>query len=328
MKQVARRLVSAVLIFVVGPPVVAALTALTLAESALSIVLVLLGMGLAWAYLGLPLGADLTSSPTLGAGVGAAGLVVAVGGFLLAVRYGLGLVENVTLVTVAGGTYLVGLTLVGLGVGSVPTYRQLGSAFGPDPGDARPGRVAVGGRVEPVDATPTDGGATEPVEAPFSGARSVCLEASVTERSKYERQGKDLLVEERQTVPFALQGATGRVHVDPGDGDLRLDLDLQTDVTPDEVPDVVAAYLEANGVTPRPKRRARTFIERRLEPGETATVVGEAHRQEGQLVVTDPVVEDGPLEATLSTYRTAIVRGVGGGALLAAGGLVGLFLAF
>lgn len=322
--RLARRVAGAVLVMlVVVMPAVSLLTPLSLVESATFVGLVVLGMGLVWAYLGLPLGTDLTSSPVLGVGVGIAGLAAAVGGFLFAVRYGLELVPNATVVTVAAGTYLVGLTLVGLGVGSVPTYRQLGSASGPDPGDARAGRVAVGGRVEPT-GDPADA----PFEAPFSGAQSVCLETRVTERSEFERQGKDLLVEERRTVPFDVQGATGRVRVDPVDADLRLDLDLQTDVAPDEVPDDVAEYLSDHDVEPRPKHEPRTFIERRLEPGEPATVVGEAEREDGRLVVTDPVVEDGGLESTLSAYRTAIVRGVGGGALLAVLGLVGMVVAF
>lgn len=322
-----RLIVAAVVAFVVTVPVVAFLTALTLAESAVVVLGMELGMGFVGVFLGLPLGADLTSEPALGVVVGLAGLVAAIGGLLLAVRHGLGLVENATVVAVAGGAYLLGLTLVGLGVGSVPTYRRLESAFGPDPGDARAGRVALGGRVGPVDATARVPDA-DPFEAPFSGARSVCLDARVTERSKYERQGKDLLVEERRTVPFELQGATGRVRVDPADADLRLDLDLQTDVDPAEVPDDVAVYLSANGVTPCPDGTPRTFIERRLEPGEPATVIGEARREGGRLVVADATIEDGPLDATLAAYRTAVVRGVGVGVVLTAVGLAGLFVAF
>lgn len=318
-----RRLFVVFVVFVVTVPVVAFLTAITLVEAAVAVVGIGLGMALVWVFLGLPLGADLTAEPALGVVVGIAGLTAAIGGFLLAVRNGLGLVENTTVVAVAGGAYLLGLTLVGLGVGSVPTYRRLGSAFGPDPGDARPGRVAVGGRIELTDE-PSD----TPFEAPFSGAQAVCLDARVTERSKYERQGKDLLVEDRRTVPFELQGVTGRVRVDPEGAELRLDLDLQTAVAPEAVPDDVAAYLSENGVTPRPDRRSRTFIERRLEPGDSATVVGDARRENGRLVVTDPVVEDGSLEATVAAYRSAIVRGVGIGALLAVVGLAGLIVAF
>lgn len=318
--------VAAVVVVVVATPTVAFLTALTVAESGLVILGILAGMGLVGLYLGLPLGADLTSTPVLGVAVAIAGVAAAIGGVVLATQYGLGLVPNATVVATAGGAYLLGITLVGLGVGSIPTYRDLQTAHGPDPGDARPGRVAIGGSVEPLDVG--DDRSAMPFEAPFSGANAVCLTARVTERSEYERQGKDLLLETRRTVPFRLQGATGRVTVDPESADLRLALDLQTDVASEDVPADVAAYLESHDVTPRPENTSRTFIERRLEPGEAATVIGEASREHGRLVVTDPIIEDDALEETMTAYRTAIVRGVGGGVALAVVGFGGLLIGF
>lgn len=134
----------------------------------------------------------------------------------------------------------------------------------------------------------------------------------MTEPAKHTRNGKDLLLETRRTVPFELQGELGRVHVDPEAADLRLELDLQTTVAPTDVPDDVAASLESNDVDPRPDHTSRTFIERRLEPGEPATVIGDADYEQGTLVVTAPVIEDGGLESTLDAYRTATVRGIGG----------------
>lgn len=293
--------------------VVALLTGLTLPEAALASGLVAAAVGLAPAFLRLPLGADLAADRRLIAGLGAGWLAAAVAGPVVAFQFGLGLVSNATLVAAGAGAYLLGLTLAGLAAGSVPSYRRLHGAAAPEPGDAEPGVVAVGGRVEP---------AGDPLGATFTGADCVCLEARATERSDFERRGEDLLLERRRTAPFDLKGAVGRVRMDLREADLRLRRDLQADVAGEDVTD------RAADVDPRPDRR-RTLIEHRLEPGDPATVLGTARRREDLLVVdgSDLVIEDESLEYTLRAYRLALLRGGGAGLVLAVAGLAGLFLA-
>lgn len=216
---------------------------------------------------------------------------------------------------------MAGTGLLTWALANVRGYRRLRTAAGPDAIHAGPGRVAVSGTVEAVEAGSDDG----VVVGPFSGDEAVCVEARITEEAPETRNGTDLVHEGSVRLPFDLADATGSLRVDPADADLRVGHDVWADVDPDdELPDAIQRYLderelhrvgESDGSLAHrlagPSTR-RTYAEKNLAVGDDVVVLGTARRVDGRLVVDggEPfVVEEGTLDATRSAYRRVVLLG-------------------
>lgn len=255
---------------------------------------------------------------------GTLGLAITGVGIGLAWRYDIGFLDLEGGSLAGAVILLAGATFITRAVGNLRGYWQFGRAAGPDVVHAEPGRVAVGGTVEPVD---------DPLAGPFSGDDVVAYETRITERSEVERSGLDLIHEEVRTVPFVLSDETARIRVDPADASLSLDDDVRATIEPDDdIPESVAGYLSDRDLDRVPEEPSlpfpmsepgpmyRHYVERNLKVGDDAVVVGRARGTADGLTVDGGaplVVAEGTFAVVTDSVRRSVVYGGVGGFLLA-----------
>lgn len=246
-----------------------------------------------------------------------AGFVCTVG-FVVPVVNGVGTVASTPLALAAAAAVVAGAVLLGRGLTNLGRYLDLRRAAGPDLVDAAAGRVAVSGTVRPTG---------DPLVSPLSGESAVAWSVRVLESTRVSGGGRglDVVVDDHRERPFVIEDGTGRLRVEPSAGTPRLERDLRAEVRSDDgVPEPVRRLLaERDAAAPDGRR---IYYESRLEPGETATVLGEAIRYDGRLVVRDDslVVEEGDLSATCATYRRYVPVGGLAGLALSMFGVAGL----
>ncbi|WP_276258844.1 GIDE domain-containing protein [Haloglomus litoreum] len=160
----------------------------------------------------------------------------------------------------------VGLFGLAAGVANARTWVGFHRRGDTPTGDVGPGPVAVTGTVEHDD----------PPGAPFFGSPAVAWEWSVEAKNRHGtdddgRRAWSRARTGRGGVPFRLDDGSGPLVVDPAEARLDLSGTTTEERDPDDPPGraATAADLDMGG------ERFR-FIERRLAPGETVTVLGTA----------------------------------------------------
>lgn len=194
------------------------------------------------------------------------------------------------LLTVLGGaTLLLGLAMGWYGLRPLAVVPKLLGTEVRKPGSLR----ATGEFVVCRGRATVDG---ETLSAPFTGTECLGLEFEVTERQPFGIGWPWIaahLDDGVATVPFALAGERGDVHVDPSPRRFGLEVDdtvvkVGADETP---PDRIRRFLEARGGLPDtpewfrsiPGLGTRRYVERRIDPGEEYVVAGRIERRDGDV---------------------------------------------
>jgi hypothetical protein len=141
-----------------------------------------------------------------------------------------------------------------------------------DPDTVSPGLAKVTGPAKPVEGVGT-------IAAPLTGTESLAYEVEVLGYSP-DADGDDWydMVDEDGRRQFRLEGTTESPVVDPEKFDLMLENSFEETVKErGEAPPTVQSYVDDHDHDLLRPRKTR-FIERRLEPGEQAYVVGQADR--------------------------------------------------
>lgn len=148
------------------------------------------------------------------------------------------------------------------------------------------GSVELRGRVEPTG---------RPLEAPFTGTPCIAYEYAVEEeRSSKNGSSWTTVSSGAAYVPFRLDDGSGSVLVEPPGGDFRLERDARIRVDGGtEPPARIRSYIDRNGdldsantsldLGPLSLRTGsnRRFVERRLDVGDEAHVLGHARYDTG-----------------------------------------------
>ncbi|RKD94886.1 GIDE domain-containing protein [Halopiger aswanensis] len=204
--------------------------------------------------------------------------------------------SRTVLIPVAAGGLLVGSGFYFLG-GVITNVRSYLAFRLTDPVDAETvdsSRVRITGEIVPAD---------DPLEAPLSGSDAVCYQLSQTQVAFEDSLETDAgagaattgllssLVDGTERVadrrrPFWLRDDTGRVLVDPGGAELRLERTASQPVATDERPPEPIATRLREAVDDGDERRDqdRVYHEAVLEPGATVSVLGVAVAPEDRAV--------------------------------------------
>lgn len=183
---------------------------------------------------------------------------------------------------------VVALALLGFGVRELAVAHRILSR-GPDAVFDAPG----GGPIELEGTVVPEG---EPLRSPFTGTECVAYEYEVQEqRTRTRSNGKTTTTETywetiasgEEAIPFRLKDDTGAVLVDPSGADLRLSAERAIRVEGGaEPPERIARYIREDDRVDDQNRtidlrlfelrtgRDRKFVERRLDLGEPAHVLG------------------------------------------------------
>jgi len=180
-------------------------------------------------------------------------------------------------------------------------------------------------RVDPSDAGTVGHGtveltgevtAPETVAAPLTGTECVAYEVVVDRLRDGQRSDADRRLRETGSAPFQFSDATGVVGVDPEEAELSLDTHYETVVIPGEEPSERIASFVADrpelhdgdeddpGVLTVAFGDRHRFVERRLEPGSDAYVLGVADAT-ATVAGEQPAVRDAGGERFLEDYLTA-----------------------
>jgi hypothetical protein len=181
-------------------------------------------------------------------------------------------------------------------------------------------------RLEPSDAGTVGGGtveltgevaAAETVAAPLTGAECVTYEVVVDRLRDGQRSDADRRLEETGSAPFHLADATGTVGVDPEGAELSLDTHHESVAVPGEEPSERVASFASDrpelhdgggdgdpGVLTVAFGDRHRFVERRLEPGSDAYVLGVADATV-TVAAEQPSVRDASGDRVLADYLSA-----------------------
>jgi hypothetical protein len=147
----------------------------------------------------------------------------------------------------------------------------------------------------PISVSGTAGQYEETLLSPFTGTDCLALEYEVEERRTTQHGTSWVEIDSgRAAVPFLLEDETGSVLVEPTRVRLGLDESKTIDVDGgDPPPDRIREFIEQNADVDSEERTwdlkiielnvgdDRRYIERRLDPGESVTVFGEARNEPG-----------------------------------------------
>ena len=113
--------------------------------------------------------------------------------------------------------------------------------------------------------------------APISGRKCAAYEVLVQGLDSHSDEKWDTVAYEVQAVPFVIEDATGRAHIDPARAKLLVTLDQhQFSGTTNRLTPQAAAFLHRHGqgTSPWAARRPLRFREGVLEPNEMVTALG------------------------------------------------------
>lgn len=193
----------------------------------------------------------------------------------------------------------------------------------------------TGGHAEPGEVVEFEGEvlATDPPTAPVSGEPTVAYRYRVDDRRWMGRRDDWVPVDHgRAAVRFAVDDGSGPAVVDPAGARLDLRAVERVRVDAEEDPPAPASELAASVDAVDDDDRVR-FTERRLEPGDTAYVLGEVVDRvsaDGRVrtVVGEGkaplVVADHPEEELARRLRWLVAYGGPGGAVAAVAGLAAM----
>ena len=113
--------------------------------------------------------------------------------------------------------------------------------------------------------------------APLSGRKCAAYEVLVQGLDSHSKEKWDTVAYELQAVPFVIEDATGKAHVDPARAKLLVTLDQHqfTGTTARMTPEAKAFLLRhGQGTSPWAPHRPLRFREGVLEPDEIVTALG------------------------------------------------------
>ncbi|WP_336000232.1 GIDE domain-containing protein [Halorientalis halophila] len=151
------------------------------------------------------------------------------------------------------------------------------------------------GTTGPVSISGTAVQYEDSLPSPFTGTESLALAYEVQERRTTDKGTTWVEIDSgRAAVPFLLEDETASVLVDPSTVRLGLDTSTTIDVAGgDRPPARIREFIDRTEAVDSEERTwdlkiielkvgdDRRYIERRLDPGESVTVFGEAHSESG-----------------------------------------------